>query len=158
MQQLNITEDKISAKFPELREYVKDLNSIREMPVRITLAVEDDITHGVAIWEPGNLIYLVVAEGSRRSGVGSFLLKYVQLNSDRQMVMCRVHPSNIDGLCFFSKKGFQIDRWFIASDSRRYFRMTNSNVDSSYAPPEEGYLVDFIENTPIFLSVADKIY
>lgn len=158
MQPLNITEDKISTKFPELREYVKDLNSIRETPVRITLAVEDDITHGVVIWEPGNLIYLVVAEGSRRSGVGSFLLKYVQLNSDRQMVMCRVHPSNIDGLCFFSKKGFQIDRWFIASDSRRYFRMTNSNVDSSYAPPEEGYLVDFIENTPIFLSVADKIY
>ena len=158
MQPLNITEDKISAKFPDLCEYVKDLNSIRETPVRITLAVEDDITHGVAIWEPGNLIYLVVAEGSRRSGVGSFLLKYVQLNSDRQMVMCRVHPSNIDGLCFFSKKGFQIDRWFIASDSRRYFRMTNSNVDSSYAPPEEGYLVDFIENTPIFLSVADKIY
>lgn len=158
MQPLNITEDKISAKFPELCEYVKDLNSIRETPVRITLAVEDDITHGVAIWEPGNLIYLVVADGSRRSGVGSFLLKYVQLNSDRQMVMCRVHPSNIDGLCFFSKKGFQIDRWFIASDSRRYFRMTNSNIDSSYTPPEEGYLVDFIENTPIFLSVADKIY
>ncbi len=26
MQQLDITEDKISAKFPELREYVKSLN------------------------------------------------------------------------------------------------------------------------------------
>lgn len=75
MQQLDITEDKISAKFPQLREYIKDLNSIRETPVRITLAVEDDITHGIAIWEPGNLIYLVVAEGSRRFGVGSFLLQ-----------------------------------------------------------------------------------
>lgn len=159
MHQLDVSLDKISGKkFPGLVEYLTELNSIREEPVKVTLAIEDDIVHGIVVWEPGNLIYLVVSEHSRRQGVGSFLLKYVILNSDRTRVACRVYPANIPALGFFSARGFQIDRWYIALDNKRYFRMTNSTNVASHTPPEEDHLVDFIDHTPIFLSVANNVY
>ncbi|ANZ48117.1 acetyltransferase [Erwinia phage vB_EamM_Asesino] len=159
MHQIDVSLDKISEKnFPGLTAYIADLNSIREEPVRVTMAVEDDIAHGVMVWEPGNLIYVVVSEPSRRQGVATFLLNYLKQNSERKQVACRVYPSNIAALGFFSARGFQIDRWYIANDSRRYFRMTNSYIVASYTPPEEGHLAEFVDNTPIFLSVANKVY
>lgn len=159
MHQIDVSLDKISEKnFPGLTAYLADLNSIRDEPVRVTMAVEDDIVHGVMVWEPGNLIYVFVSEHSRRQGVATYLLNYLKQNSDRKQVACRVHPANISGLGFFSARGFQIDRWYIAQDSKRYFRMTNSYIVASHTPPEEGHLAEFIDNTPIFLSVANRVY
>lgn len=53
---INVVEDKIPANvYPELVEWVRDLNSIREEPIKLTMFVEDDIVreswHGnLAIW------------------------------------------------------------------------------------------------------------
>lgn len=153
---INVIRDKIPENlFPELGKWVDDLNSIREEPVRLSLFVEDDVVRGAMVWEPGNLIYLVVPEESRRGGVGSHMLKYLMAQSDRKRVHCRVHPSNVPALGFFHGQGFQIDRWYIASDNQRYFRMTNHNAVSSYTPPEEKLLTQYAESVPIFLSMAE---
>lgn len=153
---INVVEDKIPANvYPELIEWVRDLNSIREEPIKLTMFVEDDIVRGIMAWEPGHLVYMVVPEESRRGGVGKFMLKYLQQNSDRKRVSCRVHPTNIPALGFFHQQGFQIDRWYIAADGQRYFRMTNYNVISSHTPSEEKLLTHYAESVPIFLSMAE---
>lgn len=153
---INVSIDKISeANYPGLAAWIKDLNSIREEPVKVTLAVEDDIARGVMVWEPGNLIYMVVQKDSRRGGVGKYLLRYLEQHSDRRRIQCRVHPSNVAAICFFHQQGFQIERWYIADDSRKYFRMTNHSVTSSHTPSEEVDLNTFVDNVPIFLSMAE---
>ncbi|QVW55112.1 hypothetical protein pEaSNUABM29_00068 [Erwinia phage pEa_SNUABM_29] len=153
---INVSVDKISeATYPGLAAWIKDLNSIRDVPVKVTLAVEDDIARGVMVWEPGNLIYMVVQKDSRRGGVAKYMLRYLLTQSERKHVQCRVHPSNVAAICFFHQNGFQIDRWFIANDNQRYFRMTNHTLVPSHAPSEEIDLTTFVDNVPIFLSMAE---
>ena len=68
---INGGEDKIPANvYPELVEWVRDLNSIREEPIKLTMFVEDDIVRGIMARAPGHMVYMVVPEESRRGGVG----------------------------------------------------------------------------------------
>jgi len=150
--------DKISGTtFPGLRSWLEELNSIRETPVNVVMAVEDDNVMGVMVYEPGNLIYLFVPQAVRRCGVGRFLVNYLAQQSERKQVACRVSPDAVEAICFFHQLGWQIERWYIGLDNRRYFRMTNSTPHSSHTPSEENHLAQFAANVPIFLSMAGGI-
>lgn len=155
---ISVSLDKISADtFPGLRKWIEELNAIRETPVEIVMAVEDDNVMGIMVFEPGHLIYLFVPKEVRRSGVGTYLLKYLVNLSDRKVVHCKVAPTAIEAICFFHQLGWQIERWYIALDNRRYFRMTNAVPHSPQTSPEEEHLEQFVSNVPIFLSVAGGI-
>lgn len=156
---IEVSLDKISSQtFPGLRAWLEEMNTYREKPVSVVMAVEDDNAQGVMVYAEGHLIYLYVVEACRQSGVGTFLVNYLKQKSDRGRMQCRVFPTAVPAICFFHKLGWQIDRWYIASDSRRYFRMTNSSLVPKYTPVEEEHLGEFIKNVPIFLSMADKFY
>lgn len=156
---ISVSVDKISAEtYPGLRTWIEELNSYREEPVNIVMAVEDDNVMGIMVYTPGNLIHLYVPVEARRCGAATFLVNYLVQQSERKAVWCKVLPSAVDAICFFHKLGWQIDRWYIAADSRRYFRMTNVVPHSPQIPSEEKHLESFVSSVPIFLSMAGGIY
>lgn len=156
---ISVSVDKISpTTYPGLRQWIDELNSYREEPVNIVMAVEDDNVMGIMVYTPGYLIHLFVPEEARHGGAGTFLVNYLINQSEKKTAWCRVLPSAADAICFFHKLGWQIDRWYIGADSRRYFRMTNAVSHTSEIPPEEKHLEEFVSSVPIFLSMAGGIY
>ncbi|QVW55968.1 hypothetical protein pEaSNUABM10_00105 [Erwinia phage pEa_SNUABM_10] len=152
---IEVSPDKISADlFPGLRKWIDDQNEHRSQPLRIVMAVEDDNPMGIMVYADGQILYIYVPTESRRGGVGSALLRRAVLESKGSLVTAKVHPSNVDGLCFMLKCGFAIDGGIIGLDNVRYHRMTN-NIVVVHTPPEEKHLETFVSNVPIFLSMAE---
>lgn len=156
---ITVTIDKISPEtYPGLRSWIEELNAIRQTPVNIVMAVEDDNVMGIMVWEPGHLIYMVVPATVRLSGVGKYLVNYLLRQSDGKKASCKVLPSAVSAICFFHKLGWQIVSWYTDIDDRRYFRMTNDIKQTPIIPSEEKHLESFSSSVPIFLSVAGDIY
>ncbi|QOC54553.1 putative acetyltransferase [Salmonella phage pSal-SNUABM-04] len=152
---IEVSPDKVSGDlFPGLRKWIDDQNEHRGQSIRVVMAVEDDIPMGVMAYANGQILYIYVPEESRRGGVGTALLKRAVLESKGSVVSAKVHPSNVDGLCFMLKCGFAIDGVVIGLDNVRYHRMTN-NIVVVHTPPEEKHLETFVTNVPIFLSMAE---
>ncbi|QVW28604.1 putative N-acetyltransferase [Erwinia phage pEa_SNUABM_8] len=156
---ISVSIDKISPEtYPGLRSWIEELNAIRQTPVKVVMAVEDDNVMGIMVWEPGHLIYLVVPEAARHCGAGTFLVKYLLQQSEGKKASCKVLPSAVDAICFFHKLGWQIVSWYTDVEGRRYFRMTNAVSQPSTIPSEEKQLETFASSVPIFLSMAGGIY
>lgn len=155
---MSVEIDKISPEvYPELTAYLDDVNSIRKDPVRVLMAVEDDIVHGMAIYEPGHLLYLYVVPTSRRSGVATFLVKHVAAQSPNKHITATVDPNAVDAQCFFLQKGWRIESWYTGYDDKRYIRMTTMATQPAQSPPVEVGLARFAKTVPIFISVGNKI-
>ncbi|QVW56242.1 hypothetical protein pEaSNUABM6_00106 [Erwinia phage pEa_SNUABM_6] len=152
---IEVSPDKVSAEtFPGLREWIDDQNAHRSQPIRILMAVEDDIPVGIMAFADGQILYIYVPEESRFGGVGTALLKRGVLESKTALVTAKVHPSNVGGICFLHKCGFVIEGSVVGLDDVRYHRMTN-NIVVVHTPPEEKHLKTFVTNVPIFLSMAE---
>lgn len=155
---MSVEIDKISSEvYPELTAFLADANSIRKEPLRVLMAVEDDIVHGMVIYEPGNIVYLYVVPESRRSGVARFLVKHVMAQSPEKKLTAIVDPNAVDAQCFFLQQGWRIENWFIGLDNKKYFRMTTMTTQPAQSPPVEVGLARFAKTVPIFISVGNKI-
>jgi GNAT superfamily N-acetyltransferase len=155
---MSVEVDKISPDvYPELRDFLHDANAVRKEPLKILMAVEDDIVHGMAIYEPGHIVYLYVVPESRRSGVATFLTQHVAAQSPSKKLTAIVDPNAVDAQCFFLQKGWRIENWFIGLDNKRYFRMTTAVAQPTRTPPVEVGLARFAKTVPIFISVGNKI-
>lgn len=154
---VDVDRDKIPAGvFPGLCEWLDDANSVRAKPVTFTMAVEDDMAVGVCVHEPGHVLYLVVAPSERRQGYGRRLLNNV-LNAHKGPVTLRVQPTNFQAICFFTSFGAVIDRVHAAEEGGIFHRMVLSTKSKRAIPPEETSLLHYLDNTPVFVSVAGKI-
>ncbi|QXO09534.1 hypothetical protein pEaSNUABM11_00110 [Erwinia phage pEa_SNUABM_11] len=155
---MSVEIDKISPEvYPELTTFLEDANSVRKEPVKVVMAVQDDIVHGMAIYEPGHLVYLYVVPSSRRSGVATFLVKHVAAQSPFKKLTAIVNPDAVDAQCFFLQKGWRIENWYTGLDNKRYFRMTTMATQPAQSPPVEVGLARFAKTVPIFISVGNKI-
>lgn len=155
---MSIEIDKISPDvYPELAEFLADANSIRKEPLQVLMGVEDDIVHGMVIYEPGNIVYLYVVPESRRSGVARFLVKHVASQSPGKQMTAIVNPDAVDAQCFFLQNGWRIENWFKGLDDKWYFRMTTKATQPAQSPPVEVGLARFAKTVPIFISVGNKI-
>lgn len=149
---INLSPSKISAIYPKMKNYLEDLNSVREKPVDVVMAILDDLPQGLIVFEPGNILQVYVNVESRRCGVGTYLINCAKKRYPGKFITC-IPNTAVEGISFFHKLGFAVEAWRTVGDGRRMLRLV-SDVPPLVSYPEVDALAEYCENVPIFINSA----
>lgn len=148
--------DRIPETFPALIEWIEVQNSLREKPIRVTMVIDDDQAIAVVLHANARILYLTVDPAARRQGVAKAILGYLR-NQYNEPLLAHVLPTQTKAIAFFSSQGGVIDGTFIDVEDVKYLRMVLGKASKVSEPPVESMLVHYLKNTPVFVSVADKM-
>lgn len=148
--------DRIPDTFPQLKEWIETINSLRSTPVGIVLAIDDDQALGVMIHADGRLYQIVVQPSARKQGVGRDMLGFIK-NRYNYNVTAYVPVSNTAAIGFFSIMGYEVAGTMKDLEDVLCLRMVLRKAPKKPAPSEETVLVHYLKNTPVFVSVAEKM-
>lgn len=148
--------DRIPETFPDLKEWIEVQNSLRAEPIRVTMVIEDDQAIAVVLHTKARILYLVVDPSARRQGVARGIIGYLK-NQYTETLTAYVLPTQTKAIAFFSSQGGIIDGTFVDAEDVKYLRMVLGKASKVSEPPVESMLVHYLKNTPVFVSVADKM-
>lgn len=157
---IRVPVDKISkTKYAKLRAIVDDINSINPQLANVVMYVEDDRPLGIIVYGPNRIYALYVVPEVRGSGVGSKLLALFFQESITPAYAV-VEPENNSVITFFLKHNWRIQGKYKTHDGENWcIRMIRTDTPPKpVVTASETALAEFLENTPVFVSVAKSIF
>lgn len=153
---IEIDLSRIPETHPDLRERIEMINSLRAEPIGIVIAVEDDQCIGIMLHANNRLFGMAVLPEARKQGVGRSMIGFLK-NRYNENVVTYVPPANTAAVGFFSIMGFKVEGTFLDNENVLNLRMVLGKSPKASIPPEEATLVNYLKNTPVFVSVAERM-
>lgn len=148
--------DRIPETFPDLREWIGEINLLRSEPVGITLAIDDDQALGVMIHADNRIYQIAVQPSARKQGVGRAMMGFIK-NRYNENVVAYVPLTNTAAIGFFSLIGYKVEGTFLNNEDVLCLRMVLGKASKTPIPSEETLLTNYLKNTPVFVSVAERL-